>query len=71
MAELLDFGLVPSFHLRKTIAQLLEGFPSFLNLALILSALLFVVEAKLAQLAFEMRDYVQMELLSLDAHEDE
>jgi hypothetical protein len=54
MAQLLDFGLVPSFRLRKAVAQLLEGFPNFLNLALMLSALLFVVQAKLAELAFEM-----------------
>jgi hypothetical protein len=47
IAELRDFGLVPSFGLRKAI-------PNFLNLALILSALFFVVEAKLAELAFEM-----------------
>jgi hypothetical protein len=54
MAQLLDFGFMPSLRLRKATAQLLEGFPNFLNLALILSALLFVVEAKLAELAFEM-----------------
>src|SRR6266576_657587 len=45
--EFLYFGLMPSFRLQ-------EGFPNFLNLALVLRALFFVVEAKLAKLALEM-----------------
>src|SRR6266576_6770203 len=45
--EFLYFGLMPSFRLQ-------EGFPNFLNLALVLGALFFVVEAKLAKLVLEM-----------------
>jgi hypothetical protein len=65
MAQFLYFGLMPSFRLRKMSTEfvyfrlmpsfrLQEGFPNFLNLALVLGALFFVVEAKLAKLALEM-----------------
>ena len=39
--------------LRKAISQFLERLPSFLNLALILGALFFMVKLKLAKLALE------------------
>src|SRR6266481_5869892 len=65
MAQFLYFGLMLSFRLRKMGTEFLyfglmpsfrlqEGFPNFLNLALVLRALVFVVEAKLAKLALEM-----------------
>src|SRR6266576_530133 len=65
--ECLYFGLMPSFRLRKMDTEFLyfslmpsfrlqEGFPNSLNLALVLGALFFVMEAKLEELALEMLD---------------